>query len=98
MPIPRGYSVFSGGPIFDITPKDADLSTMCGTGMITDAGIQNTLYGPPYGVTDSAFTTLKNKLAKKSEVTNPAGLAAKIGREKIGQAEMTRRSVEAQEK
>lgn len=30
------------------------------------------------------FAALKKKLAKKPAITNPAGLAAKIGREKFG--------------
>jgi hypothetical protein len=50
-----------------------------------------------YGIpsTDSDFTKLENKLSHEKGVTNPAGLAAKIGREKLGEAEMARRSAEA---
>jgi hypothetical protein len=90
--IKGGYSAFSSGPIFDTTPHDDSCHVT-----ISDTGIQNTPFGPPYQISavDSAFTRLKNKLAKQKGVTNPAGLAAKIGREQIGQAEMTRRSVEA---
>lgn len=32
------------------------------------------------------FKALKSKLAKEPGVTNPGGLAAKIGREKLGKA------------
>ena len=32
------------------------------------------------------FAALKNALANKPGITNPAGLAAKIGREKLGKA------------
>lgn len=42
---------------------------------------------------DSDFDKLKNELAHKNGVSDPAAVAAKIGREKLGQAEMTRRSV-----
>lgn len=34
------------------------------------------------------FAALKNKLAEKPGVTNPAGLAAKIGRNKYGAKKM----------
>jgi hypothetical protein len=110
MPIPRGYSAYSSGPIMDTTPKD-DSSTHIS---ITDSPFAMSPYGPPYeiagegpcvtcggaheGACDSDFTKLEHKLANKPGVTNPAALAAKIGVEKIGQAEMTRRSVEAREK
>lgn len=44
---------------------------------------------------ESAFDKLKNKLAhKKNPPRDPAAVAAKIGREKLGQKEMTRRAVE----
>lgn len=43
---------------------------------------------------DSDFSKLEHKLEHKPGVTNPAGLAAEIGRKELGQAEMTRRSVE----
>lgn len=43
----------------------------------------------------SKFTVLAGKLAHKPNVTNPKGLAAYIGRMKLGQKEMTRRSVAA---
>jgi hypothetical protein len=45
------------------------------------------------GRPDSDFSKLENKLAKKPGISDPAAVAAKIGREKLGQAEMTRRSV-----
>lgn len=44
---------------------------------------------------DSDFDTLKNELARKKGVSDPGAVAAKIGREKLGQPEMTRRSVAA---
>ena len=44
---------------------------------------------------DSKFSELKGELAHKPGVRNPAAVAAKIGREKIGQKAMTRRSVAA---
>lgn len=43
----------------------------------------------------SNFQILSNKLAKRKGVGNPDALAAYIGRRKLGQAEMTRRSVAA---
>jgi hypothetical protein len=46
---------------------------------------------------DGPFQKLEHKLAHKPGVTDPAALAAKIGREKLGQKEMTRRSVEGRE-
>lgn len=46
----------------------------------------------------SKFTQLANKLAKKPGVTSPKGLAAFIGRHKIGQQAMTARSVAARQK
>jgi hypothetical protein len=51
MPIKGGYSAFSGGPILDTTPKDFSLSNRgCGIGVVTDAGMENTPYGPPYQI------------------------------------------------
>jgi hypothetical protein len=44
---------------------------------------------------ESKFSKLKSKLTKQPGVTNPDALAAKIGRDKLGQKEMTRRSVAA---
>ena len=92
-----GYSAFSAGPINDMTPKDPLVEASMGVPTI-EPGILDSMtpYGPPYGVTasdESDFTKLEHKLAHKPGVTNPAGLAAKIGREELGQAEMTRRSV-----
>lgn len=44
---------------------------------------------------ESNFDKLKNKLAdKKNPPKDPAAVAAKIGREELGQAEMTRRAEE----
>ena len=48
----------------------------------------------PCATTDGAFQQLENKLAHEKGVTDPAALAAKIGREKLGEAEMARRSAE----
>jgi hypothetical protein len=95
-PTPADASTFHA-PISDMMPSTP--------GGITDAvPIQNSPFGPPYGRpssvpvmhgdSESAFQRLEGKLAHKKGVTNPAGLAAKIGREELGQAEMTRRSVE----
>ena len=92
-PIRGGYSAFSSGPISDTTPKEQG---SCNIG-ISDS-MMSSSYGPPYGAGDSDFTKLEHKLAGEPGVTDPAALAAKIGREKIGQAEMTRRSVAAREK
>lgn len=39
---------------------------------------------------ESKFNQLKNKLAKRPGVTNPAGLAAAIGRKKFGAAKMAK--------
>jgi hypothetical protein len=41
---------------------------------------------------DSAFDKLKGKLAHKPGVTSPGGLAAYIGRKKLGEPEMERRA------
>jgi hypothetical protein len=41
---------------------------------------------------ESKFTKLSKKLSKQPGVTDPDALAASIGRKKLGQAEMTRRS------
>lgn len=101
MKIPSGYSAFSSGPVFDITSKDRTLSPMSGCSAISDSPIQNSSFGSPYQipVTDeSDFDKLKHKLANKPGVTNPAALAATIGRRELGQEEMTRRSVEGREK
>jgi len=49
-------------------------------------------------VDESAFAHLEHKLSHKKGVTNPAGLAAKIGREKLGEKEMERRSIAGREK
>lgn len=38
------------------------------------------------------FKKLKNKLSHEKGIKNPAALAASIGRKKLGQAEMTKRS------
>lgn len=46
------YSAYSGGPVRDTTPKDMCLSNICGPFMITDTGLQNTPYGPPYQIPD----------------------------------------------
>jgi hypothetical protein len=81
---------FSSGPVFDLTPKDESTQHSLDT--------LPSPYGPPYGVMDSKFSELEHKLEHKKGVTNPAALAAKIGREQIGQAEMTRRSVEGRKK
>ena len=44
-------------------------------------------------IADGPFQKLENKLAhEKNGPSDPAAVAAKIGREKLGQAEMTRRS------
>lgn len=39
------------------------------------------------------FKKLEHQIAKKGNVTDPAAVAASIGRKKYGQKEMTRRSV-----
>jgi hypothetical protein len=44
----------------------------------------------------SKFSKLKGKLAHRKGIHNPGALAAYIGREKLGQKEMTRRRVAAQ--
>lgn len=49
----------------------------------------NSLYG---------FAALSNTLAKNPKVTNPDALAAAIGRKKLGEAEMTKRSVAGRKK
>lgn len=41
---------------------------------------------------ESKFDKLKNKLAHRKGVTNPAGLAAYIGREKYGKAGMAKKA------
>jgi hypothetical protein len=41
----------------------------------------------------SAFNKLAKKLSKEPDVTSPKGLAAFIGRHKIGQSAMTARSI-----
>jgi hypothetical protein len=102
-----GYSAVSWGPTVDLTPHDngpiPEMSTSIPSsipelGILTDgdpySGIGN--YGsseiPP--AMDSDFSKLEHKLEHKPGVTNPAGLAASIGRKELGQAEMTRRSEE----
>ena len=45
--------------------------------------------------TTSKFAQLKAELAKKPGVKDPGAVAAAIGRKKLGQAEMTKRSVAA---
>lgn len=47
---------------------------------------------------NTPFCRLQNKLAKNPKDTNPAAVAAAIGRRKLGQAEMTRRSVAGRRK
>lgn len=47
---------------------------------------------------ESKFGDLKSKLSKKQGVKDPAALAAWIGREKLGQKEMTKRSVQGRKK
>lgn len=48
---------------------------------------------------ESDFDKLKNSLAhRKDAPRDPAAVAAAIGRKKLGQAEMTRRSVAGREK
>lgn len=47
------------------------------------------------GKEELGFNKLKNKLAHQKGVSNPAAVAAKIGREKYGQKEMTHRAEEA---
>ena len=45
-------------------------------------------------LSDGPFQKLENKLEhEKNPPRDPAAVAAKIGREKLGQSEMTRRSV-----
>lgn len=44
------------------------------------------------------FSSLKKKLAHKKGVTDPAALAASIGRKKLGSKEMARRSVAGRKK
>ncbi len=77
--------------------KDSTPSTSEG---IID-GYSMTPYGPPYenapAQDESNFTKLEHKLAHHKGVTNPAGLAAKIGREKLSEKEMSRRSAEGRE-
>lgn len=46
----------------------------------------------------SAFDKLKNKLADKPGISNPAGLAAKIGREKLGEKEYDKRISQGEKK
>ena len=64
-------------------------------------GYSMTPYGPPYenspAQDESKFSKLEHKLSHHKGVTNPAGLAAKIGREKLGEKEMARRSAEGRE-
>lgn len=43
---------------------------------------------------DSAFDKLKGKLARKPGIYSPGGLAAKIGREKLGKAAFQQRAAE----
>jgi hypothetical protein len=45
------------------------------------------------GMARSKFAKLTAKLGRRKGVHNPRALAAHIGRKKLGQAEMTRRSV-----
>jgi hypothetical protein len=46
----------------------------------------------------SNFKKLENRLAKKPGIYSPGGLAAKIGTEKLGKAEMLRRAKKGREK
>jgi len=43
------------------------------------------------------FQKLEHEIAEKGSASNPAAVAASIGREKYGQAEMTRKSVAGRE-
>lgn len=103
-----GYSGFSSGPLIDPTPHDHTVPVFSGgldsdpriptmefQGPSIDS-YQMSSQGPPYENTsatdESSFSKLEHKLAHEKGVTNPAGLAAKIGREKLGESEMTRRS------
>lgn len=101
-PSKGGYSAFSSGPMMDPTPKDINISSVFPIGdsgpiPTTDSNFQMSSEGPPYGqpsTDESNFAKLEHKLAHKKGVTNPAGLAAKIGREELGEKEMARRSAE----
>src|SRR6185312_471277 len=95
-PMQRGYSAFSSGPMMDPTPHDP---TVQGPGFsggldsipVMDSNFQMSSQGPPYetpSTDESNFAKLEHKLAHKKGVTNPAGLAAKIGRGKLGEKEM----------
>lgn len=80
-----GYSAFSSGPIHDLTPKE------------TVNDMMPSSFGPPYGVPstdESDFAKLEHKLEHKPGVTNPTGLAYKIGVSKLGKKEMARRAAE----
>jgi hypothetical protein len=44
-----GYSSFSSGPIRDTTPKDPNVTPMCGI-PITDALMTTSSYGPSYEI------------------------------------------------
>jgi hypothetical protein len=48
----------------------------------------------PIPAIDSAFSKLEGKLSHQKGVTNPAALAASIGREKYGEKEMAHKSAE----
>lgn len=54
--------------------------------------------GGGYRLATIGFKALKAKLARRKGVTNPGALTAWIGRKKLGQAEMTRRSIAARKK
>lgn len=54
--------------------------------------------GTTGGVEEGSFAKLKNRLAHRKGVTDPAALAASIGRKKLGSKEMTRRSVAGRKK
>ena len=93
MKLNGGNSVFSTGPSFDLTPEDG---SSCHVPMADSSPITSSSYGPPYAIppqADSAFSRLESKLSHKPGVTNPAGLAYKIGEEQLGKSEMTRRAV-----
>lgn len=46
----------------------------------------------------SKFDKLKNKLAKKPGIYDPAGLAAKIGREKLGKEKFQEKAIAGKKK
>lgn len=49
-------------------------------------------------LTESAFDTLKNKLAHKKGITSPGGLAATIGRKKMGKAAFQKKAAAGRKK